>query len=361
MTPMTRKIPKILHQVWVGPKPPPHVLMKTWKDYHPSWEYRLETSLRGWRNQLLIDSLPGWDAKADVIRYELLERFGGIYVDADTECVSPLDRDERFLNQGCWAGYVSETEEPGYINNAVIGARPGSVFISDLVSGLKDSNPNDPSPVATGPFYFTKIASRHPELVVFPSYYFYPAYYSGDQTCGAVVAFALHHWHSKILPRDDAGRWKEHRPVSYSPDILPPHIRYDSAFLRELLPHGGPSSLTAEEFSIGAGGFYNAMTRLLEDTLPLLREGSWEILKATPEPVKRRLDKLLADSPWQPWHHALRCFLGKVPLEPPWKREDMPLMFHGSPCIDISRPMKLKALPAVPIPGAPLIKRGRSY
>ena len=32
-------IPKIIHQLWVGPKKPPLQLMETWKTNHPDWQY----------------------------------------------------------------------------------------------------------------------------------------------------------------------------------------------------------------------------------------------------------------------------------------------------------------------------------
>ena len=35
-------IPKILHQIWIGPKEPPTIPMDTWKDKHPDFENYLE-------------------------------------------------------------------------------------------------------------------------------------------------------------------------------------------------------------------------------------------------------------------------------------------------------------------------------
>ena len=32
-------IPKIIHQIWIGPKTAPIKLMNTWKDKHPDFEY----------------------------------------------------------------------------------------------------------------------------------------------------------------------------------------------------------------------------------------------------------------------------------------------------------------------------------
>ena len=32
-------IPKIIHQLWIGPHPVPTTLMDTWKEKHPEFEY----------------------------------------------------------------------------------------------------------------------------------------------------------------------------------------------------------------------------------------------------------------------------------------------------------------------------------
>ena len=32
-------IPKIIHQLWIGPKPAPTKFMNTWRDKHPDFEY----------------------------------------------------------------------------------------------------------------------------------------------------------------------------------------------------------------------------------------------------------------------------------------------------------------------------------
>ena len=45
-------IPKIIHQFWVGPKPPPMNLIQTWRDAHPDWVHML------WTNDMLHDYFP---------------------------------------------------------------------------------------------------------------------------------------------------------------------------------------------------------------------------------------------------------------------------------------------------------------
>lgn len=86
------KIPKIIHQIWVGPKIPPaffFAFQEKWKALHPDWEYHLwtENELAALNLDLkdLIDSSPNYGEKSDIIRAELLDRFGGVYLDVDMD------------------------------------------------------------------------------------------------------------------------------------------------------------------------------------------------------------------------------------------------------------------------------------
>ena len=92
------KIPKIIHQIWVGPKvPPPYFVsfQEKWKKLHPDWEYHLwtdseiETLNLGLKD--LIDQSPNYAEKSDIIRSELLDRFGGVYLDCDMDPYQALD------------------------------------------------------------------------------------------------------------------------------------------------------------------------------------------------------------------------------------------------------------------------------
>jgi mannosyltransferase OCH1-like enzyme len=87
-------IPRKLHMIWVGADPaPPFVgeYFQGWKTLMPEWDLRL------WTNedihstefsedyQRLIDSARQGAQKADIMRYYILWKHGGIYMDADVE------------------------------------------------------------------------------------------------------------------------------------------------------------------------------------------------------------------------------------------------------------------------------------
>ena len=106
-------VPKIIHQIWFdrdSGQGRPRVLMNSCKVRNPGWDHRilnlcntkdlsqdrqsphqtgfvLEDSLklRGWPTSLL--NL----LSSDIIRIELLYRYGGVYIDADVLCLKSLD------------------------------------------------------------------------------------------------------------------------------------------------------------------------------------------------------------------------------------------------------------------------------
>ena len=74
-------IPRIIHQIWIGPKPAPTKFMDTWKDKHPDFEYirwtENEMKKRGFVSncQNRIDEMEELCGKADIIRWEILYKF----------------------------------------------------------------------------------------------------------------------------------------------------------------------------------------------------------------------------------------------------------------------------------------------
>ena len=95
--PRTRGIPQVVHRVWLGgQQDAPRTAWSTARpggEHHPGWKFRL------WRDRDLRRLVPS-DAVArarhhvelsDLLRFEVLRRYGGVYVDTDFECLRPLD------------------------------------------------------------------------------------------------------------------------------------------------------------------------------------------------------------------------------------------------------------------------------
>jgi mannosyltransferase OCH1-like enzyme len=118
-------IPQILHIVWIGPHDPPTRFIESWRDKNPDWPFQVWTNLQGWQNQHAIDVVRQYSAKADLIRYEILAKVGGIVVDADSEALRALEPEE-FLRHQAFACYFNEPSAPGLLSCAAMGGDPSS-------------------------------------------------------------------------------------------------------------------------------------------------------------------------------------------------------------------------------------------
>src|SRR6478609_278800 len=72
-------------------------------------------------------------AKSDILRYELVWRYGGIYVDSDMEPLRPIGE----LLNGVNAFYGDE--RPDTPCNAILGCAQGDPFFEHLVKALPAS------------------------------------------------------------------------------------------------------------------------------------------------------------------------------------------------------------------------------
>src|SRR5690242_12757105 len=96
-------IPKIIHQTWKDTLIPEHlkVYVQSWKTLHPDWEHILWTDEmnRDFINLNFPKFLHVYDSyrtviqKVDAVRYFILLKMGGLFVDLDFECrktITPL-------------------------------------------------------------------------------------------------------------------------------------------------------------------------------------------------------------------------------------------------------------------------------
>lgn len=207
-------IPKTFHRVWLGGAEPQWLarLAGTWSDRHPDWELVEWTddnvaTLFPLINQSLFDRAPAiapnhvGQLRSDILRLEILQRLGGVYVDSDFECLRSID--DLVAGEECFFAWEVQDR---WVNNAIVGAMPEHPFISRLIFGLEarvaanlGSKPNKLS----GPRYVTATYRAAPDGVkVFDQQLFYPygfdeLHRSGEQ----FDAYAVHHWHNKRRER----------------------------------------------------------------------------------------------------------------------------------------------------------------
>src|SRR6266516_4079263 len=89
-------IPRLFHWIWFGPQPLPEQHRRWidgWLALHPGWEHRLWTDANRptFLNEPQFLAADNFAEMADIARYELLYRFGGVYVDTDTECLRSIE------------------------------------------------------------------------------------------------------------------------------------------------------------------------------------------------------------------------------------------------------------------------------
>ena len=196
-----KRIPKIIHQIWIGDQSQrPVNLMQTWVDMNPEWEYRLWTddNLPKMVCQDQFDEIDQLHGKADILRYEILYQHGGFYVDADSECISPLE--DFLLDNDSFAGYENERVRGNLIANGYIASTKENDLMWILLCKIKkipDINIKEPWQI-TGPQLVTDTVKEtdYKELTVYPSHYFIPRHYSGVEYAGDGKVFARQYWGS---------------------------------------------------------------------------------------------------------------------------------------------------------------------
>ena len=123
------RIPKIIHIIWIGGNFTYEKEINSWREQNPNWEVKLwtEKSLPRFKNQRIINKLEVNASKVDLMRLEILYKYGGIYTDADSVCLKPIDE----LIRG--KAFFSATNNHGNICNSFMGARPKNPTIKKAI------------------------------------------------------------------------------------------------------------------------------------------------------------------------------------------------------------------------------------
>ncbi|MBI1373641.1 MAG: hypothetical protein GC159_13005 [Phycisphaera sp.] len=153
-------IPRIIHQVWLATPMPDQVRgwIDGWRAVHGDWEHRLWTdrNMPDLVNRMWFDATPIPAQKADIARYEIVYRYGGLYVDADYECLGRVD--------GLLAGrdhLLIEGSQPHLVHNGLFAAVSGSPLLRRVVKLIPKRMVTEPGILGqTGPKLFAEAALR---------------------------------------------------------------------------------------------------------------------------------------------------------------------------------------------------------
>lgn len=194
-------IPKIIHQIWIGPKKRPDCWMDTFKiDYikmNPQWNYKLWTD----KNILeLFNEFPimkqiyetesTYNGKSDLLRYLILYKYGGIYIDADSVWINKKSFDP-LLTQVNNDFFVAFEPNMKLLCGGVMGSSKNNKYVKNLIENIeqmvKRDNTNNVyianyikqrningAAKQIGPGHITRLFKDNKEITKFPSIYFYP-------------------------------------------------------------------------------------------------------------------------------------------------------------------------------------------
>lgn len=204
-----QKIPKVIHYIWLGGTPLPKLAEKciaSWKKFCPDYEIKRwdESNVNLDMCKYVRDA---YDAKkyafaSDVIRFDVLSKEGGIYLDIDVELVRPLDD---LLGSSCFMGFEnSQYVAPGLI----LGACKDNAFISEIRSyynNLKLDLTN-PQKILTVCGIVTDALEKHGlvknnetqtlngDITIYSSDYFCPKSMSDGKTTITMNTYSIHHY-----------------------------------------------------------------------------------------------------------------------------------------------------------------------
>jgi hypothetical protein len=196
--------PRIFHRVWLDEDESPR--FAAWKErlaeLHPDWEIKTwqDSSEFTWlRNQSLFDRYLRSDPFGrvpDILRYELLWRYGGVYIDCDFEPLRPFD--DLLDDPRPFAAWENDRT----MCTALLAAPPKHPAIDELIRGLPEraaAFEGAPPNHATGPEYATALWRVRDDVRRLPPWTFYPVGWWERDLLGNPKnyhpdTYAVHHW-----------------------------------------------------------------------------------------------------------------------------------------------------------------------
>lgn len=219
LSPEEEKIPKILHQIWLGSEFPEESkeYRQSFIEKHPDWTYILWTEKEiesfGLEKYELYQQSTNYGEQSDIARYEILYRLGGVYIDCDLKCLQPLDILCEKTN--FFAGVSHNHVGSPLINNAIIGSSPYHPVLRRCIDLITHVRRKDQSVIkiigTTGPKIFTRaFFDVLPDLniasVVLPPPFFYPlpsdkrTTIFEDHEWIKEESFTIHYWNMSWAP-----------------------------------------------------------------------------------------------------------------------------------------------------------------
>jgi hypothetical protein len=174
-------IPKIIHHIWIGPRKFPNLYAKyakTCMDHNPGWQYKLWTNddienilainpkyIPLFKKYQEVKSYPG---QKDLLEFLILYKHGGVFLDADVECVRSFD--SLAYNYDFFSAL-----EPGngwskvpIMTNAIVGTKPNNkIFLDTLDDAMLEYSALNKANNTAAKVWFRKIMNEQ-SLIALP-------------------------------------------------------------------------------------------------------------------------------------------------------------------------------------------------
>ena len=214
------KIPKIIHFICLCSELPEKYesIIDGWRKHNPDFEIwiwddrKVETFLPQMINKDLYNQTDNFGHKSDMLRYEVLKRYGGLYVDVDFLCNANFTNSH---NKYCFYAGIC-LEKSVQLNNGIMASMPNHPILDICISEMRLDNPwgiECPHTLVlyqTGPWALTRSVLHYMQTVgdegvmIYPSTTFhpFPAALRHEATDELVKSYyrpwtmACHLWHS---------------------------------------------------------------------------------------------------------------------------------------------------------------------
>lgn len=173
------EIPKIIHQTWKDSNIPHYLvdLIKTWKTFHQDWEFKFWTD--DMNRDFIIRYYPSFTSvydsyansiqRVDAVRYFILHKVGGVFIDIDFECFENIE--PLLENSSCVFGiepkeHCKRFKKDIIVCNAFMACNPENTFFKEICekieSGkIKQRNSFIDILESTGPLMLTEIYENY--------------------------------------------------------------------------------------------------------------------------------------------------------------------------------------------------------
>lgn len=193
-------IPKTIHMIWMEGNNPYYSNVQRWADLHPDWEVMVwtkeEFKAASWKLGPMIERSMNPAQASMLWRWELISKFGGVYVDCDVEPIKNLEP----LLRGS-AGFIG-AEDSNNFCQAIFGAVAHEPFTNAVVEALAErfSDTDKDLPRTCGSHFLTPLVlEKGVHWRTFGPEVFYPTHWDGSKTL-TPAAYANHLW---------AGSWRK--------------------------------------------------------------------------------------------------------------------------------------------------------